>query len=159
MTPSRRNLPLDPGTPEFGELTTLFSRQPGLVLATCRDGHPYCSLMAHAERQDLQSIIMVSPDNTRKVENIRSSPAVSLLLTNQACGGEASLNDSPVAVTVTGTATILAPDRVPDLNSVFLNRHPHLSAFCAAPSTVVLEVSVTGIMLVRHFQEVTEFTL
>lgn len=156
MTTSRQILQLAPDTPEFGELTTLFSRQPSLVLATCRDGQPYCSLMAHAERQGLQTILMLSPDGTRKVENIRANPAVSLLISNH-LGREGLPEATPMAATVTGTAEIMSPDHVDDLESLFLARHPHLRQFCRAPSTVAIQVTVTGIMLVRHFQEVIEF--
>ena len=156
MTASRRTLPLDPTLPEFGELAALMSGRQSLVLATCRDGNPYCSLMAHAATSDLRTVILASPAKSRKVDNIRANPAVSLLITSQT-RAEASGETSPMAVTITGTAEIITPEKAEAFTSLFLTRHPDLARFWSAPTTAIIRISVLGIMQVRHFQEITEF--
>ena len=154
MNTSPNALALDPGTPGFGELATVVSRQRNLVLATCRENRPYCSLMAHCVTPDLRTLVLASPEKSRKVDNILTNPAVSLLVTNQA---EVTATASPVAVTITGVADIVLPGEIPDLAAMFLKKHPELTEFWSAPGTVAIRVAVSAYMQVRGFQEITEF--
>ena len=50
------------------------------VLATCLNDVPLCSQMAFAVSEDLHSLIMITPRNTTKFDNMAANPNVSFLV-------------------------------------------------------------------------------
>ena len=58
------------------EIRALLKSQRLAVLATSAEGHPYTSLVAFAETEDLRQVLFASHGKTRKVANIQNDPRV-----------------------------------------------------------------------------------
>ena len=76
-------VPSDDGTKSHEDrlrrlLTALFDSQQLAVLATLRDGQPYCSLVGVAVSENLQDLLFATTRSTRKFENISADNRVAL---------------------------------------------------------------------------------
>jgi nitroimidazol reductase NimA-like FMN-containing flavoprotein (pyridoxamine 5'-phosphate oxidase superfamily) len=124
------------------------------VLATHRSGQPYTSLVAFYATEDLRNLFFVTPKTTRKFENIKADPRVSILVnssTNQTVDFHRA-----VSVTVVGEASeIVGSERQPILER-YLKKHPHLEDFVRSPSCAVVRVSAKSYFMVQNFQNVME---
>jgi len=144
-------------TQAWQTLTDLLTSQRSAVLATQRDGQPYCSLMAFAATKDLHTLIMATLRATRKYANLVAEPRVSLLVDNRA--NQAADTQAALAVTVMGTATEVDPAAGGPLAQIFLAKHPHLEDFVRSPDCAIVRIQVEKYYLVRRFQEVVELAI
>jgi general stress protein 26 len=136
------------------QLSSLLESQNLAVLATHRSGQPYTSLVAFYATEDLRNLFFVTPKTTRKFENIKADPRVSILVnssTNQTVDFHRA-----VSVTVVGEASeIVGSERQPILER-YLKKHPHLEDFVRSPSCAVVRVSAKSYFMVQNFQNVME---
>jgi uncharacterized protein YhbP (UPF0306 family) len=137
------------------QLRELFANQPLAVLSTDRDSHPYASLVAFAASSDLRRLFFATTRDTRKYTNLRSNSRVALLVDNRTNRVEDFT--SAVAVTILGDSRELTGTERAEAEQLYLNRHPHLQEFVSSPSCALIEVAVSSLYLVSHFQDVIEF--
>jgi nitroimidazol reductase NimA-like FMN-containing flavoprotein (pyridoxamine 5'-phosphate oxidase superfamily) len=138
-------------------LETILGEQRSGVLCTSFMDIPLCSQMAFAIAQDLRTLIIVTPRQTTKFDNMTANPNVSFLVST--ARNEASDPANAQAVTVTAFATELDGQRRHQAVTLFSGRHPNLSAFAAAPDTAVMELKVDSYQLVNNFQQLTHIGL
>jgi nitroimidazol reductase NimA-like FMN-containing flavoprotein (pyridoxamine 5'-phosphate oxidase superfamily) len=131
-------------------LERLVSGQRLAVLATTGAAGPYLSLVAFAASADRRSFYFVTPRNTRKWANLEGESRVALLLDDRPAGN-ADFSRA-AAVTITGTAReLLGADRDAALD-IYGARHPGLAAFARAQSSVLLEITASGVHVVDGFR-------
>ena len=140
-----------------GQLETILHGQRSGVLATSFMDIPLCSQMAFAADEDLRAIIVVTPRQTTKFDNMAANPNVSFLVST--ARNEPSDPADAQALTVTAFATELDGERMHRAVTLFSNRHPNLSAFAAAHDSAVMELKVDSYSLVNNFQRLTRIGL
>ena len=135
-------------------LKKLFSDQLLAVLGTQSQQGSYGNLVAFAATDDLKNLIFATTRSTRKYENLIEAPRVSMVMDNRS-NREIDFHEA-VAVTATGTAKdINGSDRV-HLQKLYLEKHPYLIDFVAAPTCALIRVDVETYYIVRQFQQVRE---
>lgn len=125
------------------------------ILATVRDGAPYTSLVAFSAEADLRHIIVSTNRATRKFTNLSSDERVSFLV-DDTQNRESDLVEA-TAVTAQGIIRELQGIDRETCLSAYLERHPRLGDFAAAPSCALLSIEVEKYILVRRFQQVFEY--
>jgi nitroimidazol reductase NimA-like FMN-containing flavoprotein (pyridoxamine 5'-phosphate oxidase superfamily) len=138
-------------------LKALFENQHLAVLSTEQNGQPYASLIAFAVSDDLKHLYFVTPQTTRKFENLAANPRVALLV-NDSENREDDFHKA-VAATIVGQAEVLDSDESEMVQKTYLERHPHLADFVASPTSALIRVNIRSFYLVRRFQQVTELHL
>ena len=138
-------------------LEAILNGQRSGVLATCFMDIPLCSQMAFAADEDPRALIMVTPKQTAKYDNMSANPNVSFLVST--ARNEPSDPADAQALTVTAFATELDGERMHRAVTLFSNRHPNLSAFAAASDSAVMELKVDSYSLVNNFQRLTRIGL
>ncbi len=144
-------------TPDAKALETirqLFDSQDLAVLSTQKEGQPYASIVAVTVTPDLENIIFLTPNTTRKYDNLVASPRVALLINNS----QNQVRDitNATSVTATGTAFPMTGEEEKEALALYLNRHPHMETFAISPTTAVVRVAVAKYIMVTHFQTVVE---
>ncbi len=135
----------------------LLASQKFAVLSTQEQGHPYLSIVAFAETDDLLSILFATTRDTRKHENISSRSGVALLMDNRS--NEAADISEAIAVTAIGTAYEVSESGKEAMVRVYLEKQPHMKQFLSSPSTALIRVDVKSYILVSRFQEVATLNL
>ena len=136
------------------QITTLFDSQMLAVLSTQSRNQPYASLVAFAASDNLEHIFFLTPNTTRKYENLITNPKVAILVNNSVNQADDIYN--AVSVTGIGTATLVeASDKI-QLSKLYLKKHPHLKGFSKAPTTAFICVVMTRYFMVNQFQNVVE---
>ena len=135
----------------------LFKSQRLAVLATQDHGQPYSNLMAFAASHDLKYLIFATTRATRKYANLLADPRVSVLVDNRANKPEDF--SQAAAVTALGKAWELQGRERQEYLKIFLDKHPYLDEFTAAPTCALLKVTVEKYIVVTRFQEVKEVYL
>jgi len=135
----------------------LLASQRLTVLGTQQDGQPYASLMAFAHTEDLRTIVVATGQATRKYYNIEQDPRVSLFFDDRS-NAPADFHQA-TALTALGVARscVVAEDNT--LRDLYLDRHPYLEPFVAAPATSLLAIIINYYQLVNTFQQVMELRL
>ena len=139
------------------QIRSLCDHQRLCVLSTQQDSQPYASLVGFAATPDLKQIVFLTPETTRKFENLSANPRVALLIHN--AENQAGDFFDAAAVTATGVTSIPQGDQQEALLSLFLARHPHLSDFSRNPTTALVAVRVNRYFLVSRFQDVVELEM
>ena len=139
------------------EIKKILSSQMLAVLSTERGGQPYSSLMAFAFTSDLKTIIAATGKATRKFVNLRREPRVSLLIDTRTNAAEDF--HGAAAITVIGRAAFARREELPELERLYLDKHPYLEGFLASPTTMLFKVEVYHYLLVTRFQKVMEYHL
>jgi len=127
------------------------------TLATSFMDIPLCSQMAFAADADLRNLIIVTPRQTTKYDNMSANPNVSFLISTAV--------NSPTdpatarAVRATAFATELDGERRHLAVNLFIARHPDLAGFASDQSSAVMELKVDGYDLIDNFQHVTHISL
>ena len=138
-------------------IRALLTSQPLAVLSTQRDGQPYASLMAFAHTDDLTMIVVATGISTRKHQNIIKDSRVALLVDNRS-NREEDFHEA-AALTILGVASPVQPEERLDYEKLYLDRHPYLEKFLAAPTTTLFKIAVNHYLMVTRFQTVMEFHL
>lgn len=138
----------------FEQISALFDSQRLAVLSTQINGQPYASLVAFASSDNLEQIFFLTPDTTRKYENLITNTKVAILVNN-------SLNQTDdiynaISVTGTGTAFVVEKANKKKFLDIYLSKHPHMKTFSAAPTTALVCVTINRYFMVNQFQNVVE---
>lgn len=139
------------------QVRELFDSQNLGVLATHRDGQPYTSLVAFYANRNLKYLYLVTPNTTRKYENLKSDPRVSIMV-NSSINQETDFHQA-LAVTVLGEAAEITGSQKAEVLSHYLAKHPYLEDFAHAPTCALIGISVKSYFLVQNFQNVMELHL
>jgi nitroimidazol reductase NimA-like FMN-containing flavoprotein (pyridoxamine 5'-phosphate oxidase superfamily) len=124
------------------------------VLATHRNGQPYCSLVAFSHTRDLKYLIFATCRSTRKYENLSADKRVSMLVDSRT-NRESDFHKAE-AVTITGKATEVSKGMRSEYLRTYLRKHPELKGFVSSPNCALLRLKVNRYYLVSRFQEVME---
>ena len=141
-------------TEPFAQIQSLFDRQRLCVLSTQKDGQPYASLVGFSATNDLKEFVFLTPETTRKYDNLIASPKVSTLVNNSR--NQTDDYYSAVAVTGTGVSQVIDKDEYRDELAIYLNRHPSLESFSNSPTTAFIRVTMNRYFMVDRFQHVVE---
>lgn len=136
------------------QISTLFDSQHLAVLSTQINGQPYASLVAFASSDNLEHIFFLTPDTTRKYNNLITNTKVAILVNNS----QNKANDIYNAVSVTGTGTAFVVEKTTRQKylDIYLQKHPHMKIFSAAPTTALVCVTINRYFMVNQFQNVVE---
>ncbi|MFO7884122.1 MAG: pyridoxamine 5'-phosphate oxidase family protein [Desulfobacteraceae bacterium] len=137
------------------QISVLFDSQEFAVLSTAQSSQPYASLVAFAASRDLKYFYFLTPDTTRKYENLRSNPKVAVLVNNSRNTAEDIYN--AVSVTGTGIASVVEKAHDKKALAMFLDKHPHMKDFSRAPTTALICITMNRYFMVNRFQNVIEY--
>ena len=122
-----------------------------LVLATCREDQPHCSLMSYVSDDEGRRIYMLTESHTRKYMNMQSNPKISLLLDTRSQSGG---GDRVKALTITGVFRPILDRKIQDeMRRRLLERHPDLSQLAERPSAEVVCVEAISFLLLDGVSE------
>jgi len=124
------------------------------VLGTHHDGEPYTSLVGFAATPDLKHLLFATGRSTRKRANLLQDARASMLVDNRT-NRPADFTEASAATAV-GVVEEISDTNRPDLDRLFLTKHPHLEEFVRSPSCVLLQLRVSVYMVVNRFQHVIE---
>ena len=116
------------------------------------EGKPFGSVVGYTFSPDLTRVFFATSRMTRKYRNLQQHPDVMMVVhsaTNQALDFQQA-----TALTIQGRVCSLEEAHQPDLHRHYLERHPYLADFLAAPSTVLIGIQVVSYSLVQRFQNV-----
>lgn len=134
-------------------LSQLFAEYYFAVLATRAGDDLHTTLVAFTATQDLKTLFICTPRATRKYANLMQHPSVSLLVHNSS--NQTTDIRQSIAVTISGKAGEVSPDRLEASRDIYLANQPHMSDFARAPNTAIIEITVNRYDIVTHFQDVT----
>ncbi len=138
-------------------LRHLLETQKYAVLATDNHGQPYTSLMAYSITDDLRAFILMTERGRLKYENLMTNPRVAIMIDNRENLG--SDLAATIAVTAQGVADEISGDARDAARACCLVRHPALQSFADSPSCAFIRIQVTSYVIVRQFQDVTEWRI
>ena len=152
-TPSRQQVPSEERPAFLQWLKTFLAAQKTLTLATVRDNIPYCNLMTFAQGPGPCSLILVTPQQTTKYENMVVNSAVSLMVSE--VDNDQFDHQAGTAVTLNGQAREVVADERQSLETVFVSKYPELEAFVTSPKSALFTVAVQRVVAVVDFQKVS----
>lgn len=123
------------------------------VLGTSSGELPHTTLVAFTANLKDSVALFVTPSLSRKAQNIKKNPHVSLLVDNRS-NHVTDFRDTYV-VTLKGKAEKAGKSE----HTTFLSTHPYLVDFLNAPSTTLYRIKLEHVELVTHFQNVYELNL
>ena len=124
------------------------------VLGTQYEGAPYTSLVAFTAVQGTRTLLFTTSRATRKYRNLSNDARASMLIDNRDNVPEDFADAA--AATAVGRCRELDGSERQRMIGLFVERHPQLAAFVAAPSSALFALDVEVYMLVRRFQHVVE---
>jgi nitroimidazol reductase NimA-like FMN-containing flavoprotein (pyridoxamine 5'-phosphate oxidase superfamily) len=135
-------------------IRNLVESQKLAVLSTQNHGQPYSNLVAFAATEGLQYLLFATTRATHKYANLMADPRVAVLVDNR----KNDLADftEAAAFTALGKAWELQGAERQRFLAVYLEKHPNLKDFVAAPTCALLRVKVDKYIVVSRFQEVRE---
>jgi putative heme iron utilization protein len=139
------------------DVEALLTQQTLAVLSTHHEGQPYASLVAFAASDDLKVILFATSRSTRKYANLAGDSRVAMLVDNRSHRAE-DIHEA-MALTAVGVAREPRDADLATWRSIYLERHPYLESFVTAPSCALIQVVVQRYLLVRRFQEVSEWMI
>ena len=135
-------------------LKGLLESQKLAVLATQRDGQPYCNLVAFAVTSDLKYVVFATPKRSQKYESMVKDSRISMLVDNRT--GQDTDFQQAVAATIIGLAEDAPKTDSDHLLTLYLRKHPKLKEFVSSDDCALMRMSVDVYRMVRKFQEVIE---
>lgn len=136
----------------LNNIAALFESQSLAVLSTQKNDQPYSSLVAFAANSDLGYFYFLTPNTTRKYENLTANPKVSILVNNSRNKADDIYN--AVSVTGTGVSEVIDKSIEQKALDLYLRKHPHLKEFSKAPTTTFIRISMERYFMVNRFQNV-----
>lgn len=134
------------------KIEELLENQPLGVLSTSSKEYPHTTLVAHRTNIQERYAVFVTTTSSRKAENIKENPHVSLFIDNR----KNTFKDfrDTIGVTIKGKT-----NQNPEYKEYFLEKHPNLIDFVKSPSTGVFCIKIDRIEVVTEFQKVYELKL
>jgi hypothetical protein len=139
---------------EKNSLKRLFESQKLGVLATRDPEYPYQSVVAFASTPDLKYLLFATRKVTRKYENLKKRPKVSLFIDNRS--NRASDFRDAMGVTALGDACELKGTALRNFSKSFLKKHPYLEGFLSSADCALFSVKIRIYYAVARFEEVVE---
>jgi nitroimidazol reductase NimA-like FMN-containing flavoprotein (pyridoxamine 5'-phosphate oxidase superfamily) len=136
------------------KINALILRKDSCVLATTDGETPHCSLMAYIPDKSGERLYLVTSSASRKYQNIRRHPRVSLLIDTR---GDQQRKLTQ-AVTVTGTCEILEDTaKIAAVKAEFVRQHVHLDDLLRKDDVAVMCVQIDFFLLLEgperaHYQ-------
>jgi len=140
---------------KISEISELFESQSLAVLSTQKNNQPYSSLVAFTASSDLESFYFLTPNTTRKYENLTANPKVSILVNDSRNRADDIYN--AVSVTGTGVSEVINKLTEQEALNIYLKKHPHLKDFSKSPTTAFIRITMKRYFMVTRFQNVVEF--
>jgi uncharacterized protein YhbP (UPF0306 family) len=129
----------------------LMAESPFAVLCTQADSLPYGHVVAYAHDEAITQIAFCTPENTRKVRDMRICQQVALVIDNRARHPGDPLEVG--AITATGRAVEIMSCQERDLwQERLLARHPYLETLMRETGAILFRVDLS------HIQYVTRLT-
>jgi nitroimidazol reductase NimA-like FMN-containing flavoprotein (pyridoxamine 5'-phosphate oxidase superfamily) len=117
------------------------------VLATVSDNRPHCSLMAYVANEAGTEIYMVTFKNTKKYQNLKENPWVSLLIDTRE-EDHGPRRSQAKALTVTGTFEQIGDHNKRDqIRETLMKRHAQLQGFADHPDAEVFSIRIHSFLL------------
>ena len=136
------------------QIAKLFGSQSLAVLSTQKNSQPYASLVAFSASPDLKHFYFLTPNTTRKYENLTASPNVSILVNDSQNKADDIYN--AVSVTGTGVSQVVDKSKEKEALDMYLKKHPHLKEFSSVPTTAFIRIIMKRYFMVNRFQNVVE---
>ena len=124
------------------------------VLGTQHDGEPYTSLVGFTATPDLKQLLFATGRSTRKLANLKADARASMMVDNRS-NRPSDFTESSAATAV-GVVEEIGEAERPELERIFLAKHPQLADFVRSPSCIFLRLRVSVYMVVTRFQQVIE---
>ncbi|MDZ7761178.1 MAG: pyridoxamine 5'-phosphate oxidase family protein [Desulfovermiculus sp.] len=157
LEPRKQVLAREEGEAFLTRMRTFLMEQRTLILGTCQESVPTCNLMSFALVPGRFSLVMVTPNKSRKSNTLRRNGNVSLLVVDQAALAQDLKNGT--AVTLNGRAREVFDQERLDLEEIFIARNPNLEAFARNDQSDVFCIDIHHLVAVTNFQELTELAL
>jgi nitroimidazol reductase NimA-like FMN-containing flavoprotein (pyridoxamine 5'-phosphate oxidase superfamily) len=138
-------------------IRNLLESQKLAVLATQNHGQPYSNLIAIAATADLKYLLFATTRATHKYANLMADPRVAVLVDNRK--NDVADFTEAAALTALGKAWELHGGERRQFLNIYLEKHPNLNEFVAAPTCAFLRIKVDKYIVVRRFQEVREIQI
>ncbi len=100
----------------------------------------------------MKHVYFLTPNTTRKYENLTANPEVAVLVNDSRNQADDIYN--AVSVTGTGVAHVVAKGENQAALDGYFERHSHLKAFAAAPTTAFVCITMNRYFMVNRFQNV-----
>ena len=121
------------------------------VLSSNMNDQPYPSLVAFAHTEDLQTLFFATLRSSKKYENIKSNPKISMLIDNR--GNSPKDISNAIAVSVFGTVSEINSEDE-KVRDIYLGKHPYLKDFIEMQDCALLKIKVDEVKVVSNFQNV-----
>lgn len=131
----------------FPEMKEVLLSADLLVLATSSPRGPHCSLMAFAVEQDGLSVLLVTPRDTAKFENMQSNPSVCLLVDDRQ--QNFASRDALRALTMHGDCEFLSGEEEEAAKAAVVKRNPHLADFAGRTDVAALRIRPKSLQLLK----------
>lgn len=141
----------------FDRIKTLLNGQHFAVLATQGDEYPYCTLVGYAASSGCEEIVFATTRDTRKYQNLKKSPKVSMLVDTRTNKVADFKNAETLAAL--GEAREIEESMLEEPLSIYLSKHPYLKEFVIAPNCALIVIKVSKYILVNNFQNVMEYSM
>jgi heme iron utilization protein len=134
-------------------LAKMLASQNLAVLATHDEGQPYTSLVAFVASPDLKQLYFATSRTTRKYLSLTANPRVAMMIDNRS--NRPSDIEEAMAATAVGDAETVGGNELETPKALYLDKHPHMAEFAAAPDTALVRLKVSCYYVVTRFQDVT----
>ncbi len=129
----------------------LMARQLYGVLATqAESGVPHMSIVAFVSADNLQSLVFVTPRNSRKYSFLLAQPEVAFFVDDRRERVEDLMQVS--GVEAHGTARELSAGSRGHYRALFLAKYPEMLEFVDAPGSAMVRIEAQRYDVVNHFQ-------
>ncbi len=131
------------------KIQDLISEMDTCVLATARQGRPYCSLMAYASHRDGKEIYMVTGRDSTKFSNIMENPYVSLMIDTREKHGKGGRHET-LALTVEGRCRPVKDNKERSMAiEELVKKNSHLRHLVESADSEVICVSISSCLLLE----------
>ena len=131
------------------KIKTLIRGQGTCVLATASENRPHCSLMAYATNSSCDEIYLMTPNDSRKYQNMCENPIVSLLIDTR----QDTLKSNPtetIALTVSGRFDRIVKDTERErIRRELSLKHPGLKGFFENPEREPFRIVIESYLLLE----------
>jgi heme iron utilization protein len=137
------------------ELGRMLREQHYAVLASDCAGQPQTNIVAFLSADDLKSIVFFTPRASQKFLNMLVNPLISLFIDNRTNGTADVFRAT--GISIQGKSRALEENEREAWRARYIEKHPGLADFAAAPENVMISLDVYRYVIVNQFQMVTVF--
>jgi nitroimidazol reductase NimA-like FMN-containing flavoprotein (pyridoxamine 5'-phosphate oxidase superfamily) len=131
------------------KVRTVIQEQSTCVLATASKNRPHCSLMAYASNSSCDEIYLMTLKDSRKYQNMRENPAVSLLMDTRQGSFQSDPTES-LALTLSGRFDRTMTDREKEqIREKLSRKHPELQDFLENPEGEPVRIIIESYLLLE----------